>query len=110
MRSIDLAAQLTSVDGVGDIDVVGQRDVLDLNAGLLARFFGFACTYYPHRTPHRSVVLYPALGLCDLSSMSRGSPSMIACLFFDASHDSLPGLPRLLLRPDHSLYSVLLTA
>ena len=41
-RSKDLSG-LTSVNGVGDIDVVGQRDVLDLNAGLLALFFEVAC-------------------------------------------------------------------
>lgn len=39
-----MAEQLTSVDGVGDIDVVGQRDVLDLNAGMLALFFDFGCS------------------------------------------------------------------
>jgi len=42
MGSVDLAEKLTSVDGVGDIDVVGQRDVLDLNADLLALFFDAA--------------------------------------------------------------------
>lgn len=31
---------------MGDIDVVGQRDVLDLNAGLSARFLG-ATLYIP---------------------------------------------------------------
>ena len=58
LGSADLAEQLTSVDGVGDIDVVGQRDVLDLNAELLALSFDFACTHSSLPTPRHPILLY----------------------------------------------------
>ena len=42
---------------MGDIDVVGQRDVLDLNAGLLALFFEVGCPQSPRPTPRRHINL-----------------------------------------------------
>jgi hypothetical protein len=47
MRGSEDQSGLTSVDGVGDIDVVGQRDILDLNTGLSALFFKSpACNFH----------------------------------------------------------------
>jgi len=88
-RSKDLSG-LTSVNGVGDINVVGQRDVLDLNAGLLALFFVVGCPQPPHPAPRRPinldswVVTYPRFGIHYPSFLSS---------FFNASNASLSSFP-----------------
>jgi hypothetical protein len=92
-RCAGLAAyreELTSVDGVGDIDVVGQRDVLDLNAGLLALFFdinslGSPSALFPASRHWQSHVTCPRFGF--------HCPSFHSSPFPDASHHSLPRLP-----------------
>jgi hypothetical protein len=93
--------QLTSVDSVADIDVVGQRDVLDLNAGLLAQFsFIFNPYGQPsHSTAHSSLrqhlpisilLIVPVLSVSSIVSFSP-----LGALANDHSHPCpCPSIPR----------------